>query len=1207
MPQTPLAELLEDYRKTHEKRALGGMRALSGFHYQLYVYLAEVCERLTQGALDPADSLTPEALSDIKDDQVYVQVKRTLRSDTLRDALREVLVIDEFLRGRDAGLAAQARYRIHCAKNELRRADLGKPLTFPDHAEREAEWNARLRELQAEGRLLPPVIEPDPKWRAEVAAISKLDHPFDFLHAAVEALLRLLAGLSPEDARNEVVRLWSEHRRDLTLVRALTPQDFAPAPPSKRVLVGERPSLAHLRQGAFMPRPRLLAHVSEELRRVTDTPSPTEDNRIPLFWITGASGSGKSILLLELMQALVCEEQVPAVWLDDQSDRLLPLLKEWVGRQSLVVSPHEWLIFVDDLFAPGQQREVDLAALSRLVRNYPLRYPVVVTCGPEGQMDELRSEGAGAFAITKWEVPLANTEEQHDFRTWFRKHTLRAPEPRGTAFREATGLPISMVFEMAEGDLTQFANRFRDRLREERLADSLRPLLTLNRLYIWPPWQWLNDDEYARLRNLNKQRDFCLDTHERDGYLRLTHPHLVDAIYQAVYEPDEITRAMDIGCAFKRAAGESHPVTLALLRLLCRGHERLRSVHQDTLLSRLTPVWELLAQTNLDASSQAELAVYAAVLSARSESLRRAAPPGYDPLLAARQALGLSHPAWGWLWGDLHRAHPRDEMLQADALLWLERGVAEYDPQWSPVWEALAEARCEDPRLPELGKHWLTQHAWQPDWNYVFRALSARWPRHAPLDLAQQLLATHPDNRNCAYVFEKLLEVPDLPAARRLDLLERGWQWLEGRQERDEWNYVWQKLLEVTDAADPRHTQLVEQGWQWLQGRQERSEWTYVWQRLLEAPDLAAGRRGDLLERGWQWLEGRQERNEWTHVWQKLLEVPDLPAAPRAQLIEHGWQWLSPAAHRQRKEWSFVWQLLCKHGTPSDLEDKPVLPLCHDWLLHEGRGTQEWDHLYEECLDQGVCDTEFLEAGLTWIRPRLEQSHVSFILQKLLRALPALDPNSEAARMTLVWLRSHWDHRSWGFLWCALFERGLRGEVEEIGFEFCKRYPDAPRATFVAKTLATSGTASTVRRAISLVSDNLTAVYASDCLIGACHSMPHEPTVGACCRDWLLAHPLGELQGWDKVFCALPFEHHTVETARAGIERIRSRLTQRSPDLLLALHRLRDRLGPDQQRLLLASMRSSLNNPDREWNKRLSGRWDEVARIASRWEAEASP
>ncbi len=56
--------------------------------------------------------------------------------------------------------------------------------------------------------------------------------------------------------------------------------------------------------------------------------------------------------------------------------------------------------------------------------------------------------------------------------------------------------------------------------------------------------------------------------------------------------------------------------------------------------------------------------------------------------------------------------------------------------------------------------------------------------------------------------------------------------------------------------------EVVERGWEWLEGRQERDDWTYVWQALLTTPDLQEGRRAELLERGWEWARGNLEKDK---------------------------------------------------------------------------------------------------------------------------------------------------------------------------------------------------------------------------------------------------------------------------------------------------------------------------------------------------------
>jgi len=51
---------------------------------------------------------------------------------------------------------------------------------------------------------------------------------------------------------------------------------------------------------------------------------------------------------------------------------------------------------------------------------------------------------------------------------------------------------ISVMFEMAHGDLRPFALRFRARLVADHLENALTIPLAINRLYIWAPKHWLS-------------------------------------------------------------------------------------------------------------------------------------------------------------------------------------------------------------------------------------------------------------------------------------------------------------------------------------------------------------------------------------------------------------------------------------------------------------------------------------------------------------------------------------------------------------------------------------------------------------------------------------------------------------------------------------------------------------------------------------------
>ena len=141
---------------------------------------------------------------------------------------------------------------------------------------------------------------------------------------------------------------------------------------------------------------------------------------------------------------------------------------------------------------------------------------------------------------------------------------------------------------------------------------------------------------------------------------------------------------------------------------------------------------------------------------------------------------------------------------------------------------------------------------------------------------------------------------------------------------------------------------------------------------------------------------------------------------------------------------------------------------------------------------------------------------------------------------TVEWLRAHWDHPSWSFLWRALFEGGLRGDVEELGFDFCGRYPTAARTTFVAEPLHESMGVPPVSDTAALAAAYPLAPCSYSCLARAYREEPGDLRVAASCRQWLLAHPGEKPEGWINLFELLQPEHHSAETIALGAAMIGS-------------------------------------------------------------------
>ena len=116
-----LTRLLKDYTQEQPHRALGGVRALSGFEYQIRAYLADFAQSLagTGDIGEPGDQFANamEAFSDYtrfdENLTVCVQVKRTLTTNTRADAATEFALIDIFLENR-LSPAEWAKVRYEC-------------------------------------------------------------------------------------------------------------------------------------------------------------------------------------------------------------------------------------------------------------------------------------------------------------------------------------------------------------------------------------------------------------------------------------------------------------------------------------------------------------------------------------------------------------------------------------------------------------------------------------------------------------------------------------------------------------------------------------------------------------------------------------------------------------------------------------------------------------------------------------------------------------------------------------------------------------------------------------------------------------------------------------------------------------------------------------------------------------------------------------
>ena len=841
-----------------------------------------------------------------------------------------------------------------------------------------------------------------------------------------------------------------------------------------------------------MDRPNHVAAAMLELDDCVVECESDQDPYIYAFLITGRSGSGKSVLLLEVMRQLVIDRSQQVIWLDDASEELLPILEAWAENSAGTSRP--LYVFVDDFYAPSKRSGIELQKIARLLRKYEhAEWPILVTCGPPEQLREWKADSDG-FRISGWTLPLCDKTEQERLRSWFRARTTVNPKI-GPAFCEAQGLMISMMFEMREGAMVEFGRRFRQRLWHLGLVDSLALPLALNRLYILAPGEWLDHSQSDSLRRLREENEFSMLTlaGHAGEFIRITHPHLSNAIYSAIRERDDgIVRARDLSRAFARSLERNRPTAELILRRAAEWHERLSDVDEVELANGMTAAWRQHESEpkNRGALDLAGVWTSWTVWNARNAQvaklLRR------NPLDVARSKLNKDHFYWAALWMQLWRCFPGHEGLINDAEVWLISPEGTRTRHWSSVWETLIKHdsgnRENSAQLADLGLDRLRFLAtksetaewaivWgtlvdvradlrgkaaydllplgyaslrgcedRPEWSHIWQKL-VQLRAELPQQLAEQLLPIgyawlggRDDRPNWGYVWRTLVDLrPELPEEVAQQLLAIGYRWLSGREDRPNWNYVWQKLVDARESLPIQSAQeLLPIGYVWLRGREEFDGWKHTWEKLVDVRNelpqqLALG----LLQLGYFWLQGREDRNEWAPLWGKLAKLRDeLTDDSVENLLRMGFTWL--AARANRPEWSYLWRDMVELRTKLPRRGKQdLLEMGYKWLQGREDGA-DWSFVWERLVDVRAelprhRAQQLLSAGYEWLCGREDNSSWAHVWEKLVSVrtdLPKHDVE-QLLRLGYEWLHGREYRYDWTLVWQPLYDCEYKAEEGE--------------------------------------------------------------------------------------------------------------------------------------------------------------------------------
>jgi hypothetical protein len=244
----------------------------------------------------------------------------------------------------------------------------------------------------------------------------------------------------------------------------------------RRDAVGESVQWGRLLDGLYAPRPALLEDALRSFLKWTSTIQSTlSARRLPVFWIDGRSGDGKSVLLFQLAAALLssCNGYAlyQATWADSLPD-VIDHAQNTVDDEGLI------LILVEDLHLVSNQEA--FRAAMRVVLDHSSLRVAVLACGPSPERSSFLRVNRFVNAHT-WTVPALTDNDLDTFDKWF-----ETPITTTEALERANLVEVLFTSQVGS-PIRSFADHFGKRLSELNVFDTARKIAAVNALDIAAP------------------------------------------------------------------------------------------------------------------------------------------------------------------------------------------------------------------------------------------------------------------------------------------------------------------------------------------------------------------------------------------------------------------------------------------------------------------------------------------------------------------------------------------------------------------------------------------------------------------------------------------------------------------------------------------------------------------------------------------------
>ena len=705
--------------------------------------------------------------------------------------------------------------------------------------------------------------------------------------------------------------------------------------------------------------------------------STSDREELAVCWLSGGSGIGKSVLLLQAQEQLVRNDRVLVHHLTPTDSALQQALEYWRSTDKPVV------LAVNDLFAPARRSEERWDSLAHLaITRGEARSLVIATAGPDNYLQAFKrtAHQTGAFHVTELRVRGLAGHEHAQYQKWFALRTgLEAPVVDEslfivTAFR-------SVLRREGGSTLEEFGGRFLARARSMGIEEQTLVGLAMNGLGVPAP-EGLFDDALDQLANLID--DEVVATQESDGGGRtvtIFHQVLADRLYEELVPPDRIeARAQHLAVAF--VSCRAHAALAA--GILTGVASRARDPRGRAVVHRLLELsWAEMRTAVTDPRRSAAAVAWLFTARSRGFQLDREPYRAWLMQLMAADTLGpVIRPASIVAHGAL-----------ADSRAAIVEGMGEWlsGNREDPGWPDIARVALGFGLAPEIAIAWLEDHLTVPGSLGVFLRLPAKCDA-LKRRLIDEVLASAPPTRydwGGWYEAKRLgVDSGQVRAAvvRRStrapahQVVRRAARFLSEGASDDDAPALRQMLLDDLDAPNmPRLLRALAH-------------------RVQEHSALADA----VGEVGIALLEREPEADHWPATWQAMYVRS---GNSRDRLDSPARLWLS--RHPAHPSWFGLVQALASR-------DRPGAPPDYRRVLRKPDGHR----------DESICD-----AVATYLTVHPDAAAWSYLAEALLD----VDSSPERRDIARAWLREYMNRPEWPFVWRALCKRRPVREDLELG------------------------------------------------------------------------------------------------------------------------------------------------------------------------------